>query len=192
MSSARDGAGERVMSREQVALHVCELAAAGTDTTAQLIANAVVFLSEHPDQLAEAIEDPSLWERVVEETLRRRGSATFVSSAPRTSTSRSRASRSRPTMVWLSLASASNDPAHYDEPERWDIHREKPDDHLAFGKGRHFCLGAPIGRAEARIGLRVLFERLPDLRTVTPLPLDFAPIAILPMRQTLPVRWGAG
>ena len=69
MSSARDRDGERVMSREQVALHVCELAAAGTDTTAQLIANAVVFLSAHPDQLAEAIEDPSLWER------RRRGDA---------------------------------------------------------------------------------------------------------------------
>ena len=77
------------------------------------------------------------------------------SSAHRTSTSRSRASRiPADEVVWLSLASASNDPAHYDEPERWDIHREKPDDHLAFGKGRHFCLGAPIGRAEARIGLR--------------------------------------
>ena len=192
MSSARDGAGERVMSREQVALHVCELAAAGTDTTAQLIANAVVFLSDHPDQLAEAIEDPSLWERVVEETLRRRGSATFVQRSPNVDVEIAGVTIPADEVVWLSLASASNDPAHYDEPERWDIHREKPDDHLAFGKGRHFCLGAPIGRAEARIGLRVLFERLPDLRTVTPLPLDFAPIAILPMRQTLPVRWGAG
>jgi cytochrome P450 len=73
--------------------------------------------------------------------------------------------------------------------ERWDIHRDKPDDHLAFGKGRHFCPGAPIGRVEARIGLRVLFERLSDLRTVTPLQLDIAPIAILPKRQTLPVHW---
>jgi cytochrome P450 len=192
MSSARDSAGERVMSREQVALHVCELAAAGTDTTAQLIANAVVFLSDHPDQLAEAIADPSLWERVVEETLRRRGSATFVQRSPNVDVEIAGVTIPADEIVWLSLASASNDPAHYDEPERWDIHREKPDDHLAFGKGRHFCLGAPIGRAEARIGLRVLFERLPDLRTVTPLPLDFAPIAILPMRQTLPVRWGAG
>ena len=155
------------------------LAAAGTDTTAQLIANAVVFLSDHPGQLAEAIEDPSLWERVIEETLRRRGSATFVQRSPNVDVEIAGVTIPADEVVWLSLASASNDPAHYDEPERWDIHREKPDDHLAFGKGRHFCLGAPIGRAEARIGLRVLFERLPDLRTVTPLPLDFAPIAIL-------------
>ena len=138
------------MSREQVALHVCELAAAGTDTTAQLIANAVVFLSDHPGQLAEAIEDPSLWERVIEETLRRRGSATFVQRSPNVDVEIAGVTIPADEVVWLSLASASNDPAHYDEPERWDIHREKPDDHLAFGKGRHFCLGAPIGRAEGR------------------------------------------
>jgi cytochrome P450 len=183
--------GEPLLSRERVALHVIELAAAGTDTTAQLIANAVVFLSERPEVLAEVLAEPSLWERVVEETLRRRGSATFVSRQTTRDVEIAGVTIPAGEGVWFSLAGASNDPSHHDEPERWDIHRPRPDDHVAFGKGRHFCLGAPIARTEAGIGLRVLFERLPDLRVVPDLPLDFAPLTILPMRLTLPVTFGA-
>lgn len=191
MVGAVDADGEPLLSRERVALHVIELAAAGTDTTAQLIANAVVFLSEHPEVLAEVLADPSLWERVVEETLRRRGSATFVSRQATRDVEIAGVTIPAGEGVWFSLAGASNDPAYHDEPERWDIHRRRPDDHVAFGKGRHFCLGAPIARTEAGIGLRVLFERLPDLRVVPEAPLDFAPLTILPMRLTLPVAWPA-
>jgi cytochrome P450 len=189
MVGAADAEGRPLLSRERVALHVIELAAAGTDTTAQLIANAVVFLSERPDVVAEAREDPSLWESVVEETLRRRGSATFVSRQTTRDVEVAGVAIPAGEGVWFSLAGASNDPSHHDEPERWDVRRPRPDDHLAFGKGRHFCLGAPIARAEARIGLRVLYERLPELRVVDDAPLDFAPLTILPMRLTLPVTW---
>jgi cytochrome P450 len=189
MATAVDGAGERLLTRERVALHVCELAAAGTDTTAQLIANAVLFLSEHPEVLSEALAEPRLWANVVEETLRRRGSATFVSRQATRDVQLSGVTIPAGDLVWFSLAGAGNDPAHYDDPQRWDVHRAKPDDHVAFGKGRHFCLGAPIARAEATIGLQVLFERLPSLRAVLDAPLDFEPIPILPMRRTLPVRW---
>jgi cytochrome P450 len=191
MAGARDAAGERILSRERVALHVCEFAAAGTDTTAQLIGNAVVYLSEHPDQLAEAQADPALWERVVEETVRRRPSAPFVQRAATRDVEIAGVTIPAGDRIWFSLASASNDPAHYDAPERFDIHRPDPDDHLGFSKGRHFCLGAPLGRAQSRIGLQVLFERLPGLRVQPDAPLDFADLALLPLRLSLPVRWPA-
>ena len=91
--------------------------------------------------------------------------------------------------VWFSLASASNDPAAYAEPERFDIHRPGPADHFAFSKGRHACEGSPLARVEAQVGLRALFERLPDLRVVPDQPLDFAPLAMLPIRLSMPVTW---
>jgi cytochrome P450 len=191
MAAARDAEGNRVLSRERVALHVCEFAAAGTDTTAQLMGNAVVFLTENEDLLAEAIRDPSLWERVVEETLRRRPSAPFVQRQATRDVEIAGVTIPEGDRVWFSLAGASNDPTHYDTPERYDIHRPDPDDHLAFSKGRHFCLGAPLGRAQGRVGLQVLFERLPGLRAEPDAPLDFADLALLPLRQSLPVRWTA-
>ncbi len=189
MARARDADGRPVLSTEWIALHVTEIAAAGTDTTAQLICNAVMFLTEHPDQVAEAIADPGLWVRVVEEALRRRPSAPFVSRRATRDVEIAGVTIPEGDWVWFSLASASNDPAAYAEPERFDIHRPDPADHFAFSKGRHACEGSPLARVEAQIGLRVLFERLPDLRIVPDQPLNFAPLAMLPLRLSMPVTW---
>jgi cytochrome P450 len=71
----------------------------------------------------------------------------------------------------------------------FDIHREAPQDHFAFTKGRHTCPGAPLARLQGATGLRVLFERLPDLRVKPDQPLEFAPLALLPVRLSLQVEW---
>ena len=65
----------------QIALHVSEFAAAGTDTTAQAMTNAVIFLAQHPEALQDAIDEPELWSRVFEETVRRRPSSSCSSIA---------------------------------------------------------------------------------------------------------------
>ncbi len=189
MARARDADGQTLLSTQWIALHVTELAAAGTDTTAQLICNAVGLLSSNEDQLAEAIADPELWVRVVEEALRRRPSAPFVSRRATRDVEIAGVTIPEGDWVWFSLASASNDPAAYAEPERFDIHRPDPTDHFAFSKGRHACEGSPLARVEAQVGLSVLFERLPDLRIVPDQPLDFAPLAMLPLRLSMPVTW---
>jgi cytochrome P450 len=189
MARARDADGAPALSTEWIAMHVTELAAAGTDTTAQLICNAVGFLSADEDQLAEAIAAPELWLSAVEETLRRRPSAPFVSRRATRDVEIAGIVIPEGDWVWFSLASASNDPAHYEEPERFDLHRPDPADHLAFSKGRHACEGSPLARVEAEIGLRVLFERLPGLRTAPDAPLDFAALAMLPLRLSMPVSW---
>jgi cytochrome P450 len=189
MGRATGPDGAPVLSTEWIAMHVTELAAAGTDTTAQLMCNAVMFLSENEEQLLQAQADPALWPRVVEETLRRRPSAPFVSRRATRDIQIAGVTIRKGQWAWFSLASASNDPAHYEAPERFDIHREDPTDHLAFSKGRHSCEGSPLARVQGTTGLRVLFERLPGLRMVPDQPLEFAPLSMLPIRLGMDVTW---
>ncbi|MCZ4586285.1 cytochrome P450 [Rhodococcus opacus] len=189
MASARNRDGEPTLSDERVALHLCEFSAAGTDTTAQGMANAVIFLSRNEDQLDQAQADPSLWPRVFEETLRRRPSAPFASRQATRDVELSGVTIPAGDMVWVALASASNDPQHYPEPKKWNIHRDEPTDHYAFTKGRHTCLGQPLGRTQGTAGVRVLFERLPSLRIAPDFAQDFLPLVMLPIRRSLVATW---
>jgi len=72
--------------------------------------------------------------------------------------------------VMLHLDSADQDGARFGEPESFDLHRPKNElaDHVAFGKGQHFCIGAPFARPMARIALETMLERIPSLRMKDP------------------------
>ncbi|WP_037959317.1 cytochrome P450 [Streptomyces violens] len=191
MARAKDREGNHALSVERIAMHLTEFAAAGTDTTAQAMANAILFLSDAPEQRAEAQADPTLWARVFEETVRRRPSAPFASRVATQDAEIAGVTIPEGDMVWLALASANTDPAAVVDPLRFDIHRDGLDDHdhYAFTKGRHTCLGAPLGRTQGAIGLRVAYERLPGLRAVPDQKQDFLPLAMLPIRRILQVTW---
>ncbi len=68
-------------------------------------------------------------------------------------------------LLRLAVPSANHDPRVFDDPDRWDLDR-RPTNHLAFGLGRHFCLGAFLARSEMNVALQVLLRRLPNLRLV--------------------------
>lgn len=189
MATARGRDGEFAISVEEVALKVTEFALAGADTTAQAMANAVLFLDKAPQALADAIEDPSLWINVFEETLRRRPSSPFASRKAMKDIELSGVKISKGDMIWVSLASANTDPSWIDRPFEFDIHRDDPADHLAFTRGRHTCLGQNLARVQGSTGLQVLFERLPSLRPVADPALDFIRMALLPVRRSLQVTW---
>ncbi|WP_081236602.1 cytochrome P450 [Streptomyces viridosporus] len=189
MATQRTRDGAYVLTVPQVALHVCEFALAGADTTAQAMANAVLFLAEKEHYVEEALQDPALWANVFEETVRRRPSSPFASRKAMRDLEISGVRIAKGDMVWVSLASANTDPAHVERPFEFDIHREDPTDHLAFTAGRHTCLGQALARVQGATGLRVLFERLPSLRPAAEVPLDFARMALLPVRLSLPVVW---
>ncbi|MER5750367.1 cytochrome P450 [Streptomyces sp. NPDC002088] len=189
MAAARDREGNPALTVERIAMHLTEFAAAGTDTTAQAMANAILFLTSEPEQLAEAQADPALWPRVFEETVRRRPSAPFASRVATTDVEIAGVTVREGEMVWLALASANTDPAGVTDPMRFDIHRDGLDEHYSFTKGRHTCLGAPLGRTQGAIGLRVAYERLAGLHAVPEQPQDFLPLAMLPIRRSLQVAW---
>lgn len=186
-ASARNPDGSVAISTEQLAMHLVEIAFAGTDTTAQAMANAIVFLADHPEAVAEAQAEPALWQGVFEETVRRRPSAPFAGRVTTREVELSGVTIPAGQGIWVALASANTDPRHVSCPMDYDIHRKEP--HLAFTKGRHTCLGAPLARLQGPIGLRVLYERLPELRMIPDQPLDFADVALLPIRQSLRVSW---
>ncbi|MFI1459777.1 cytochrome P450 [Nocardia carnea] len=192
MATAVGADGRPILSSAQIAVHLTEFAMAGVDSTSQAVSNAVLFLAQNPDVPAEALADPQLWARVFEETVRRRPSSTFAARQAQQDTEIGGVSIAQGDMVWLALASANTDPARCPHPFDFDIHRPDPEDHLAFTRGRHTCLGQALARVQGATALQVLFERLPSLRPAADVPLDFLPIALLPVRRNLPVTWDVG
>jgi cytochrome P450 len=142
---------------------------AGFVTTVNLIGNGVVALLTHPDQLARFKADPSLAGNVVEETLRYWGPAEVT--LPRTAAEDVTIGETviaRGESVMVSLASLDRDPERFTNPDTYDILRDDANRHVAFGKGIHVCLGAPLARVEGQIAFEVLFDRYPDLRLAIP------------------------
>jgi cytochrome P450 len=132
-------------------------------TTTELIGNGVLALLRHPDQLARLCTHPELVANAVDEILRYDSpvvQASRVALEPIEIGGREACANE---MMTCSLLAAGHDPARHADPRRFDIERADTT-HLAFGGGAHFCLGAPLARAEAQIALMALFERFPGLR----------------------------
>lgn len=192
MASQKDADGNYILGADQIAIHLTEFAAAGTDTTAQAMANAVLFLQSTPSAKEDALMEPELWPRVFEETIRRRNSSTFTSRLSKTDIEIGGAQIKAGDRILVSLTSANTDPEHVDHPFEFDIHRPDPTDHLGFSTGRHKCLGNPLARVQGPAGLQVLFERLPSIAVEDPEAVDFLRMALLPARRSLWVTWDLG
>jgi len=89
----------------------------------------------------------------------------------------------------LLLASAGYDAQHFEDLDTFNIHRGNAKTHLAFGKGIHFCIGAPLARMQARIVLELLCQRLPSLRLVPDQKLKFPPNVSFRGPEHLWVEW---
>ena len=154
--------GDRLSEDEVVAM-VFLLVIAGFETTVHLITNGVHTLLQHPDQLEILRSDPSLWASAVEEILRHRGPVQGTKPGWATEDIELHGvtiPKGKPIMPLL--GAANHDPRKFDNPLSFDITRS-PNHHLGFSHGIHYCLGAHLARAEARIGLRKLFERFPNI-----------------------------
>jgi cytochrome P450 len=154
--------GDRLSERE--ILITCNLLlAAGNVTTTDLMGNGVLALLRHPEELAKLKADPDLARNAVEEMLRFDPPVVQtgrITTAPREIDGVKLAAGET---ITASLLAAGRDPAVHADPDRFDIGRDDPR-HLSFGGGLHFCLGAPLARAEAQIGIPLLFQRFPNLR----------------------------
>ena len=134
------------------------LLVAGNETTANLITNAVLALSEHEEQYQRVIRDPSLIPGMLEEALRFRSpvQSMFRTCVRDTELGGKVIHRGEPVLAWI--GSANHDDGEFTQAGEFMIDRN-PNRHIAFGEGVHFCLGAPLARLEARIALETLVEK---------------------------------
>lgn len=137
------------------------LLVAGTETTTSALGNAMRLLEIHRDARKQLIENPSLIPAAVEEILRFDPPVQGLSRVVRRDVEIRGQKIPQGARVHLLYAAANRDPRVFEEPDRFDITRS-PNNHLSFGFGIHFCLGASLARLELRIGLEELLARAPD------------------------------
>ncbi|MEU7156832.1 cytochrome P450 family protein [Streptomyces chrestomyceticus] len=163
---AQDDDGGRLSDVEMVTL-VLTLVLAGHETTAHLISNGTLALLTHPDQRRLIDEDPALLPRAVHELMRWCGpiQATQLRYAMEDTEVAGVQVRQGEALMF-SLVAANHDPRHYTGPERLDLTRQpagRAEDHVGFGHGMHYCLGASLARQEAEVAYGKLLTRYPDL-----------------------------
>lgn len=155
--------GDRLSERELYGL-VTLLIIAGHETTVNLIGNTVLSLLENPEQQKLLERQPDLVNQAIEESLRFNGPVEFSTSrwAGEDFEFQGRELK-KGDLVVVSLNAANHDPDRFTEPNLFDIQREKSP-HLAFGKGIHMCLGAPLARLEGDIAIASLLKRFPQMK----------------------------
>ena len=182
--------GGDTLSENELSSMVVLLIVAGHETTVSLIANAVHTLLTHPEQLAALRADPSLMASAVEELVR------FDSPVERTITRWVAADSElggqtfrRGDLVIAVVGSANRDGAQFTGADALDLARAD-NKHVGFGRGPHYCLGAPLARLETEIALETLLRRLPNLRlAIAQEDLYWRPIPLFRSLASLPVAW---
>ncbi len=177
-------AGDQLSDRELVATCIM-LFFAGHETTVNLIGNGLLALLKNPDQLALLQQRPELINSAVEELARydSSGQMTFRFATEEVELRGKRIGPGDPIAVIV--GAANRDPNVFTDPDKLDIARQD-NPHIAFGSGRHHCLGSALARMEGRIAITTLLERMPDIRLLTEKPIWNPSIGLRGL-ATLPV-----
>ena len=178
------------LSHTEVISMVFLLLIAGHETTGNLIANGMLLLFQHPEQMTQLQQNRSLMQTAIEEILRFNGPV-------ETATLRFAAADVEISGVTIpmgdkvkpALMAANRDPEIFEQANVFDITRN-PNPHIAFGQGIHYCLGAPLARMEAMIAFNALLDRLPAIQLDTDIEaLEWNASLLIHGMKALPVRW---
>jgi cytochrome P450 len=151
----------RRLTRDEALLYTTVVAGAGNETTTRLIGWAGKVLADHPDQRRELVADRSLIPNTIEELLRYEPPGPALARyLPEDVELYDRTVPAGSAMLFL-VAAANRDERRFEDPDRFDIHRTIGQ-HLTFGYGIHYCLGAALARLEGRIALDELLDRFPE------------------------------
>jgi cytochrome P450 len=152
----------RKLTKQELIVFLAVVAGAGVETTGRLFGWMGKVLAEHPGQRKELAADPTLIPVAIEELLRYEPPGPHVARYVATDDVQYQEQLiPAGSALLMMLASANRDERHFDNPDRFDIHR-KPGGHLTFGRGAHFCVGAPLARLEGRVALEEVLKRFPD------------------------------
>ena len=158
---------------------VYSMALAGHETTCNTIGSGVYALLRNRDQWRRLVDDPSRITNAVEEILRFDGPVLYHRRTAKIDTTVGGVPIPAGARVMMCFASADHDPAHFGaDADEFQVERADAEMHLAFGKGAHLCLGAPLGRLETQISLELLTSMTPDMELVAGQEIAYSPNAL--------------
>lgn len=160
---------------------------AGHVTTTQLLGSTILCLDRYRDAARAVRADRALVPGAIEESLRLISPVSGIARATGTDVEIAGQAIPADRMVMIALGAVNRDPRQFTDPDTFDLSRD-PNPHLGFGRGVHFCLGAPLARLEGRIAVNVLLDRLGDLRTDPANPPVFHPSVEITGARHLPVK----
>ncbi|MEM8533029.1 MAG: cytochrome P450 [Chloroflexota bacterium] len=177
------------LNEQEIDSMIALLIVAGHETTVNLIANGMLALLQHPDQMRRLQESPDLIEAAIEEFLRYDGPV--EQATPRYAVEDIEIGGhviKRGETVMVVLGAANRDPQQFADPNNLKTTLQN-NKHLGFGYGVHFCLGAPLARLEGRIAINTLIQRIPHIQLTVPVSkLTYRNSTILRGLLRLPVR----
>jgi cytochrome P450 len=180
--------GERLSNVEL--LGFCGLLlVAGNETTTNLLGNMILCFDEHPDVVERLRTNRALVPGAIEEVLRYYSPVKAMVRATTTETMLGDQRIGLDQVIVAQIGSANRDEAEFPDADRFDIERE-PNRRIAFGRGIHFCLGAPLARLEAKVALNAMLDRLPGHWQATDVPLEMIKSFIVFGAKKLPMTWG--
>lgn len=164
------------------------LLSAGGESTTSLLGNAVRLLAEHPDLQEQLRQDPQLIPTFVEEALRLESPFRCHMRTAVADTALGGVDIPAGATVLMMWGAANRDSAEFESPDQVNLQRRVPRRHVAFGRGIHFCVGAPLARLEARIVLTELLERTRSITLVSAQPPRWVHSLLVRRHEQLPVQ----
>jgi len=156
--------GSEIELRELLSIVTIDLLASGNETTTAALASGLKLLIDDPGPIGEIEREPALIETLAEEVLRLESPAQGMFRRVTADTVLAGVSLKTGDLLSLRFGAANRDETQFPQPDRIDLHRNQPGKHLAFGIGRHHCIGAPLARQELIVSFRALLRRLGNFR----------------------------
>ncbi|MFE2961069.1 cytochrome P450 family protein [Nocardia tengchongensis] len=182
--------GDRLSRQELIGMAQL-LILAGNETTATLLSSAMLTFFQHPDQAQAVKDDPALLKHAIEEIIRYKSPLMNANDRWVLEDFEFQGQRLRKgDQIYLCVTSANRDEERFSNAAAFDIRREDNQRHLGFGRGMHYCLGAPLARLIATVALGTLLRRLPDIELGTDMgELTWRPGITSNTLDTLPVHY---
>ncbi len=169
----------RLLTMDEMVSIVQQLMVAGNETTTKLLNATMKLLLENDGEWDAIVRDPARIEGVVEESLRLSTPNQGMFRQVRRDVVLEGVSIPKGSTLWLIFGSANRDESVFPDPDRFDPTRKNLKEHVAFGRGAHFCIGAPLARLEMRVALEQLTKRLREVRLADDNTYEYEPSYIL-------------